>query len=76
MDPIWLDNSVCNGDESSLLECNTNPIGQHSCNHSEDAGVKCNGIVVVNVLNLTLMTTFTFKLFDICMALSAHRFVC
>ena len=76
LDPIWLDNSVCNGDESSLLECNTNPIGQHSCNHSEDAGVKCNGIVVVNVLNLTLMTTFTFKLFDICMAFSAHSFVC
>ena len=49
LDPIWLDNSVCNGDESSLLECNTNPIGQHSCNHSEDAGVRCNGIVTLKV---------------------------
>ena len=49
LDLIWLDNSVCNGDESSLLECNTNPIGQHSCNHSEDAGVRCNGIVTLKV---------------------------
>ena len=47
LDQIWLDNSICNGDESSLLECNTNPIGQHNCDHSEDAGVICHGIVVV-----------------------------
>ena len=52
LDQIWLDNSICDGDESSLLDCNTNSIGQHNCNHSEDAGVRCNGIVVVNVLNL------------------------
>ena len=56
LDQIWLDNSVCNGDESSLLECNSNPIGQHNCDHSEDAGVICNGIVVVNVLNLMSLT--------------------
>ena len=41
---IFLDNVVCRGTESSLLECRTNPIGQHNCNHSEDAGVKCEGI--------------------------------
>ena len=35
---------VCRGTESSLLECNTNPIGQHNCNHFEDAGVRCEGI--------------------------------
>ena len=50
MDPIWLDNSVCNGDESSLLECNTNPIGHHNCDHSEDAGLRCNGIVGLKVI--------------------------
>ena len=42
---ILLDNVGCRGIESSLLECNTNPIGQpHGCDHSEDAGVKCQGI--------------------------------
>ena len=40
---ILLDNVVCRGTESSLLECNTNPIGQHNCDHSEDAGVRCEG---------------------------------
>ena len=40
---ILLDNVVCRGTESSLFECNTNPIGQHNCDHSEDAGVRCEG---------------------------------
>ena len=40
---IFLDNVVCSGTESSLLECRTNPIGQHNCDHSEDAGVRCEG---------------------------------
>ena len=42
--PIFLDDVVCRGTESSLLQCNTKPIGQHDCNHSEDAGVRCEGI--------------------------------
>ena len=50
LDLIWLDNSICNGDESSLLECNTNQIGQHNCDHSEDAGLRCNGIVALKVI--------------------------
>ena len=40
---ILLDNVVCKGTESSLLGCRTNPIGQHNCDHSEDAGVRCEG---------------------------------
>ena len=43
---IFLDNVVCQGTESSLLECDTNPIGEHNCDHSEDAGVRCEGILV------------------------------
>ena len=39
---ILLDNVVCQGDESSLLNCrHANII---NCDHSEDAGVKCGGI--------------------------------
>ena len=42
---IFLDNVICQGTESSLLDCTTNPIGEHNCDHSEDAGVRCEGIV-------------------------------
>ena len=50
---ILLDNVVCSGNESSLLECNTEPIGQSNCVHSEDAGVRCEGIRVA-------LPSFTF----------------
>ena len=40
---IFVDNVVCRGTESSLLECRHNTIGQHNCDHSEDAGVRCDG---------------------------------
>ena len=40
---ILLDDVVCQGNESSLLECDTNHIGQHNCDHLEDAGVRCGG---------------------------------
>ena len=35
---------MCEGHESSLLECVTSDqIGVHNCEHSEDAGVSCEG---------------------------------
>ena len=41
---IFLDNLVCEGDESSLLDCSHNVIGEHNCDHTEDAGVRCEGM--------------------------------
>ena len=41
---IFLDDLLCEGTESSLLECPTRNDGLHNCNHSEDAGVQCEGI--------------------------------
>ena len=41
--PIFIDDVECSGRESSLLSCASNAIGFHNCNHSEDAGVKCEG---------------------------------
>ncbi|XP_072172288.1 scavenger receptor cysteine-rich domain-containing protein DMBT1-like [Diadema setosum] len=38
---IHLDNVECTGDEYSLAECEQNDIGDHNCNHYEDAGVVC-----------------------------------
>ena len=38
---ILLDNIVCSGHESTLFECIHNAVGEHNCDHSEDAGVRC-----------------------------------
>ena len=42
--PIWLDNLACTGTEESLHDCPHNGIGNHNCEHDEDAGVTCHGI--------------------------------
>ena len=43
--PIQLDDLLCVGNESALVNCSAGPIKQHSCNHSEDAGVRCNAYI-------------------------------
>ena len=40
---ILLDNVVCTGSESSLLQCGHNPVGTHNCDKTETAGVQCEG---------------------------------
>ena len=42
---ILLDNVMCSGNEATLLDClpSINDIGLHNCDHSEDAGVRCEG---------------------------------
>lgn len=41
VDPTWLDNVECTGDESTLAECPANDWGDENCSHAEDAGVRC-----------------------------------
>ena len=42
--PIYLTDVSCTGSETSLLQCNSDPILSGGCSHSEDAGVKCEGL--------------------------------
>ena len=45
--PILLDNVNGGGSEKRLLSCSIrNPIGQHNCQHNEDAGVRCQGTAI------------------------------
>ena len=39
--PILLDNVACSGSETRLIDCSNQGIGVHNCDHSEDAGVRC-----------------------------------
>ena len=43
--PILLDNLMCTGEEATLLDCDSDGVWQNNCDseHSEDAGVVCNG---------------------------------
>ena len=43
--PIWLDNMKCTGKESHVWRCPSRDWGKHYCDHSEDAGVICSGMV-------------------------------
>lgn len=48
---ILLDQLMCSGNESSLLNCAAGEeIGSHNCEHSEDAGVMCEGILINTLL--------------------------
>jgi len=45
--PIFLDQLVCSGSETSLLECQSyTPLGLSTCQHSQDAGVRCVGKIL------------------------------
>jgi deleted-in-malignant-brain-tumors protein 1 len=38
---IWLDNVACTGNEAKLIDCRSNTLGVHNCDHSEDIGIAC-----------------------------------
>ena len=47
--PIFLDEVSCDGTESSLLSCAKNGLGINDCDHTEDAGVRCQGEFYISI---------------------------
>lgn len=54
--PIFLDNLACEGEEESLLQCDSYSLslGIHDCQHSEDVGVTCRGIAHTGSMHLSM----------------------
>lgn len=57
---IWLDDVKCLGNESSLLHCEHNKMGENNCGHLEDAGVVCSGTLYFYQLLLSCVLHFSF----------------
>ncbi|XP_070782566.1 uromodulin-like [Enoplosus armatus] len=49
--PIWLDDVMCTGSESKLTKCSHRGFGSHNCAHNEDAGVVCEAVSPVRLVN-------------------------
>ena len=46
----WLDDVMCQGNETSLLQCeHRKPIGTHNCGSGERAGVQCLSKYILNL---------------------------
>ena len=39
--PIWLDNVICNGYESTVAACRHSNWGINNCTHNNDVGITC-----------------------------------
>lgn len=46
--PIWLSEVNCEGTESAIDDCQSPPFGEHYCDHSNDVGVICDGMCILN----------------------------
>ena len=58
--PILLDNVGCLGSENRLIDCPSNGIGVHNCNHFEDAGVGCQPIIITTVARMLSLTFWCY----------------
>uniref|UniRef100_A0A8D0DMR6 Soluble scavenger receptor cysteine-rich domain-containing protein SSC5D n=1 Tax=Salvator merianae TaxID=96440 RepID=A0A8D0DMR6_SALMN len=46
---IWLDDVNCTGSEQTLKDCRGRAVGEHDCDHAEDASVVCSGLMDVRL---------------------------
>ena len=50
--PIHMTNVMCTGDEAAITDCTFSTI--HSCDHSQDVGIYCQGSCVYCVIIITV----------------------
>ena len=45
---IFLDDVICSGSESTILQCSHSLVGRHDCNHGDDVSVNCSDSGIEN----------------------------
>ena len=68
---IYLDDLYCTGNEMKLTDCGHSGIGEHNCDHTKDAGVKCldsesSEVVLSALCSLLLCSCYDRLLFGKC----------
>lgn len=58
--PILLDDLKCYGTETIISDCRSNGLFYHNCDHSEDAGVFCQGMGVNRYKNCSIFMYMYF----------------
>ena len=62
---LVLDNVVCSGTESSILDCQHDGLGNASCYHRDDAGVQCLGSANFAILFSSILISLFSSLYKV-----------
>ena len=62
---ILLDELHCDGNESSLLACEHDGFYINDCDHSEDAGVRCQGMQLDSYLAILAVLAIDYNIISI-----------
>ena len=74
---IQLDELSCNGSEVKIVSCRHGGVGVHDCDHSQDAGVICHGIMgcmdsaVLHLLSICMYHRFIMSRLHVCKVIKA-----
>ena len=63
IDPIWLDNVMCDGSEPSLGRCGHRGVNiTQNCTHDKDVGVSCDGLESKQIVILTFVCIYSLSI--------------
>ena len=73
VDPIWLDNVMCDGSEPSLARCSHLGVNiTQGCTHLKDVGVSCSGLEGKYIAIASSDATIVHPDITLCMFMYMH----